>query len=218
MWLLKFLKLLFSRFTSSAILAGSSKLMVGNDSMGPGLQLVGVRFSNKGITWLQTSRNVDITWISNGHISVLREVTVTRSGTLVVQQVVCMLMWPCPDPRSRSRSRSFWVSENCTFLGLSPPPFWRGAQNWRLITIVWDLVYSFSEPYFWISSPFGGHVTSKIAKCWHRQNPQGFISALPEARSSWLWLHVGRNKPYMLAAMTVSPPSGAFLNRVLIAF
>ena len=33
------------------------------------------------------------------------------------------------DPRSRSRLRSFCSSENCTFLRLSPPPFWRGAQN-----------------------------------------------------------------------------------------
>jgi len=38
-----------------------------------------------------------------------------------------------PDPRSRSRSLSFWISENCTFLGVSSPPFWRGAQNWWLI-------------------------------------------------------------------------------------
>ena len=36
----------FSRSVSSAVLAWSSKLMVGGDSMGPGLQLVGARFSN----------------------------------------------------------------------------------------------------------------------------------------------------------------------------
>jgi len=44
----------------------------------------------------------------------------------------------------KSRSLRFWSSENCTFVRLSPPPFWRGTQNWWLITIVWDLVYSFS--------------------------------------------------------------------------
>jgi len=53
------------------------------------------------------------------------------------------LIWcvgrPRPDLRSRSRSRSFRSCENCTFLGLSPPPFWCGAQNWWLVAIVWDL-------------------------------------------------------------------------------
>jgi len=67
-----------------------------------------------------------------------------------------------------------------------------GAQNWWLITTVWDLVYSFSEPHFWICLPVGGHVTSKFAKCWYDQNPLHFISTLPEARSLWLWLQVGR--------------------------
>jgi len=51
----------------------------------------------------------------------------------------------------RPRSRSFRSCENCTFLGLSPPPFWRGAQNWWLVVIVWDRDYSFSETVFWIS-------------------------------------------------------------------
>jgi len=39
-------KLHFSRSISSAVLAWSSKLVVDGDSMGPGLQLVGARFSN----------------------------------------------------------------------------------------------------------------------------------------------------------------------------
>ena len=58
-------------------------------------------------------------------------------------------MWPSPDPRSRSRSLTFRSSENCTFLRLPPPLFWRGAHNWWVITI--DLVYSFWELYVWIS-------------------------------------------------------------------
>jgi len=45
------------------------------------------RISKKAITWLQTLRNVDITRISNGHISVLRVATVTWSGTLVAVHV-----------------------------------------------------------------------------------------------------------------------------------
>jgi len=36
-------------------------------------------------------------------------------------------------------------------------------------TIVWDIVYSFLEPDFWISPPVGGDVTSKFAKCWYHQ-------------------------------------------------
>jgi len=56
---------------------------------------------------VQTSRNVDISRNSNGHISVLREATVTWSGTLVVLQVLCTLIWPWPNPRSRSRSQGF---------------------------------------------------------------------------------------------------------------
>ena len=46
MGLLKFRKLQFSRSISSAILAWRSKLMVDHDSIRPGLQLVGARFSN----------------------------------------------------------------------------------------------------------------------------------------------------------------------------
>ena len=42
----KLQKLHFSKSISSTILALSSKLMVGGDSMGPGLQLVRARFSN----------------------------------------------------------------------------------------------------------------------------------------------------------------------------
>jgi len=44
--LVKLQKLHFSRFISSAIFAWSSKLTVDSDSMGPGLQLDGGRFSN----------------------------------------------------------------------------------------------------------------------------------------------------------------------------
>ena len=44
--LLKLRQVHFSRSISSAVLAWSSKLMVGGHTMGPGLQLVGARFSN----------------------------------------------------------------------------------------------------------------------------------------------------------------------------
>jgi len=42
----KLRKLHFSRSISSVVLEWSSKLVVDGDSMGPGLQLVGVRFLN----------------------------------------------------------------------------------------------------------------------------------------------------------------------------
>jgi len=40
------------------------------------------------------------------------------------------------------------VANNCTFLALFPPPLSRDTQNWWLVVIVWDLVYSLSEPDF----------------------------------------------------------------------
>jgi len=129
---------------------------------------------------VQTSLNVDITRISNVHISALLEVTVTWSGTLVVLYVLRMLIWPWPDPTSRSLT--FSISANCTFLRLSPPPFWRGAQNWWLVTTAWDLVYSHSEPDFWISPPFGTHMTSKFVKCWYHQKFHWVLSL----RCLWL--------------------------------
>ena len=104
----------FSR-SISAVFAWSSKLMVGGDSMGPGLQLIWARFfpSRKAITRDQTSPNVHIWQNSSGHNLVLCGVTVTWLGTLVVLDVLYMLIWPWPDPRSRSRSRSIWTSAIC---------------------------------------------------------------------------------------------------------
>jgi len=81
-------------------------------------------------------------------------------------QVVCMLMWPGPYPRSRSRSRRIWTSVNCPSLHISrsPPPFARGAQNWWLIVIVCDPIYSFLEPGFGISFYESYHESSNFAK------------------------------------------------------
>jgi len=111
-----------------------------------------------------------------------------------------------PDPTSRSLI--FWSSENWIFLYLPLLLFWCGTHNWWVMMIVWDLVYSFLEPDFWISPP----VSSKFAKCWYHQNPLCFISALADARSLWLWLQVGYNNLCMLAAMTVSPLQGFFIS------
>jgi len=47
--------------------------------------------SRKAIARVQTSRNVDISQNSNGHISVVRDATLRWLGMLVVLQVLCML-------------------------------------------------------------------------------------------------------------------------------
>ena len=55
--------------------------------------------SRKAIARVQTSPNVDISRNSNGHISELRDATVTwlaQLGKLVVLHVLCMLMCPWP--------------------------------------------------------------------------------------------------------------------------
>jgi len=93
-------------------------------------------------------------------------------------------MWPSPD--QRSRSLSFWSSKNCIFY-FYLLPVCRAARNWWLIMIVWDQVYSLSEPDFWISPQVVGNVTLKFEKCWYDQNTLGL-------RILWLWMQVGCNK------------------------
>jgi len=48
--------------------------------------------SLKAIARVQTSSKVDISRNSNGHVSVLRDATVTWLGTLLVLHVLCMSM------------------------------------------------------------------------------------------------------------------------------
>ena len=68
-----------------------------------------------------TSRNVDMTGHSNGHISLLLEARVTLLGVLVVY-VLCILIWPWPDPRSKSRlCTRRWLSAPFRCLYLWPP-------------------------------------------------------------------------------------------------
>jgi len=67
--------------------------MVSGDCMGPGLQLVRARFSNFLLRRLSREFRVHgMTQISNGHISILLEATVTWSSMLVVLYVLCILM------------------------------------------------------------------------------------------------------------------------------
>jgi len=95
--LLKLWKLHSSKSVSSAIVAWSSKLMVDYDNTGPSLQLIRAHFLNfllSNLSRLQTSRNIDTTGLSKGHISLLLEARVTWLGMLVVLYVLCMLIWP----------------------------------------------------------------------------------------------------------------------------
>ena len=88
--LTKLQKLHFSRSISCAVLACWS--------------LIFEFPSRRTITRVQTSLNVDISWNSTGHILAVRDATVIWLGTLLVLHLLCMLMWPWPDPMSRSRA------------------------------------------------------------------------------------------------------------------
>jgi len=113
----KLRKVHFSRSISSATFTWTSKLMIDSDT---GTWSTACRSpiyefpSRKAITRVQTSPNVDISRNSNGHMSVLRNATVTWLGVQVAIHIglLRMLIWPWPDPRSRSRSRGFWTSDN----------------------------------------------------------------------------------------------------------
>jgi len=88
-------KLHFSTSVSSIVLTWTSKLIVGGDSMRPGLHCLSPIFefpSRKAITRVQTSSKVDISRNSNGHILVVCDATVTWLGKLLVLHVLCMLM------------------------------------------------------------------------------------------------------------------------------
>jgi len=128
------------------------------------------------------------------------------------------------------------IAHNCTFLGLSPPPFSRGAQNWWLTLIVWDLVDSLSEPDFRISFYERYHYSSYFTECrYFTTFKWPHISVLREDTVTWLGtlvvLHVlcvgvtltrskvkvnitgllnfrQLAKPCMLAAMTAAPLRG----------
>jgi len=71
-------------------------MMVDVDSMGPGLQLVGARFSNflpgKVSLEFKFTECRYFTTFKWPHISVLRDATVTWLSTLVVLHILCMLI------------------------------------------------------------------------------------------------------------------------------
>jgi len=92
----KLRKLHFSRSISSTVLAWNSKLMIGDDSMGPGLQLIGTRFSNFLLGKL--SGEFKLRRMSIFHdiqMAIFRYCVMLEShglGVLVVLHMLCMLM------------------------------------------------------------------------------------------------------------------------------
>jgi len=76
------------------------------------------------------------------------------------------------------------IAENCTFLGLSPLPFWRGAQNLSLIVIAWDLAYS---PIFRFLSKKAITITSvqTLRNVDITRISNGHISQLLQATVTW---------------------------------
>jgi len=115
------------------------------------------------------------------------------------------LIWcmgrPRPDMRTsvrafdqiqvKTKSRSLWISENRTFLDLSPPPFSHGAQNWWLTVIVLDLTYTAClSPIFefpsrksltWVQTSWNVDIS---------RNSNNDISVLRKAIVTWLGMLV----------------------------
>jgi len=140
--------------------------------------------STKAIMCVQTSWNVDITQISNGHISVLLEVVVTWLGTLVLLQYMYCAYWYDLDP-IQGQGQGDWPSEVpqiALFYVYLLPLYWRGTHNWLVIMIVWDVVYSFSEADFWIPPP--------LAVMWLRSLRNVHVTRIHCILSPHCWLRL----------------------------
>jgi len=147
--------------------------------------------------WVQTSRNVNIhkfqVAIFPYCFMIESHVGHAASPTGIVHAGV-MLTWSKVKVKVKVTDS---ISANCAFLRLSPLPFWPVAQNWWLITSqISELVPQLAVT--WLRSSWNVDITII----------HWVLSALPAARSLWLWLQVGRNKPCMLVVMTVSPLMG----------
>jgi len=133
--LLKLWELHFSRSVSSAVLAWSSKLMAGRDSMGPGLQLVGAWFLN----FLLGKLSWEFKLCS---VLIFHEIQRPYFGNAwcyshMVGQAASpkyTVCWSDLDPIQGQGQGDgpldlLTFAHNCTFLGLYPPPLSCGAQN-----------------------------------------------------------------------------------------
>jgi len=185
--------------------------MVDHDSTGPSLQLVWARFSNFLLRKLS-------------RIFKLRGMSILHEFQMAIFPY-CWMLW------SHGRARWYPICIAHTDVTLTwpkvkvkvtdLPKFWKlhFSMSSSSAVLAWHsqlmVDYDSMGPslqlfraWFLNFSSSWRHVTSKFAKCWYHQNPLHFISALAKARSVWLWLQVGHNKPCMLAAMTVSPLPG----------
>ena len=148
-----------STYISSGTFAWSSKLTVDIDSMGPDVQLLGGHFSNfllgkvslefklHGMSIfhdIQMATYFGSAW----HYSHVVGPAGNPTCTVYVQRRHDLDLI---QGQGHGAFELPTIAHSCTILGLSPPPFRRGAQNWWLVDIVWDLDYSLSEPDFWIS-------------------------------------------------------------------
>ena len=141
-------KLHFSRSISSAILAWTSKMMVTHDSMGPILQLFWARFSN-----FLLRKFVECRYYTNFKWPYFRTAggyghMVGHTGSSIhIAHTDVTLTW------SKVKVTDLLSFRKVHFLRLLPPLFWRGAHNWWVTTVVWDLVristYRFGR---WIGS------------------------------------------------------------------
>jgi len=132
---------------------------------------------------------------------------VGHAGTVVLY-VLHILKWPWPDPSQGQRHWPSEVPKNALFYVYLLHYFGVVLTNDGWLRQY--ETYNCSELDFWISQPVGSHVTSRFAKCWNHENPRHFISAHTEARSLWLWLQVGHNKP----CDDHQPLAGLFLFKV----
>ena len=123
--------------------------------------------SQKAIMWLNTLRNVDITGLSKGHISVLLKDIVTRLALLVVLDVLCMLIWPWPNPWSSSQG--FWSYESCWKLHCSTSISSIILAWSSKLMVDYDTMGRSLQPvrviffYFFFSESY--HVISNFAEC-----------------------------------------------------
>jgi len=96
----------------------------------------------------------------------------------------------CPDVAPWERvgmSELPTIARSSTFPGLSPPPPSREAQNWWLTLIVWDLIYSLSEPGFRISFQERYHYSSNFTECrYFTTFNWPHISVLRDPTVTWL--------------------------------
>ena len=83
---------------------------------------------------------------------------------------------------------NFWQLPITAHFYVCPPPLSRGAQNWWLVVIVWDLVYSLSEPDFRIYLLIWNLLRQiKVPQRWYFTTFKWpYISVLGDASVTWL--------------------------------